>query len=89
MEPVYLDHNATTRPSDAVCAAVDAAQREAWANPSSVHRAGQDARYRLETARRSLAGLCGVDPKRLVLCSGGTEAAQLAVFGALGASPWK
>lgn len=68
---------------------MDRAQRTAWANPSSVHRAGQDARYALENARRQLATLAGVDPKRLVLCSGGTEAAQLAVFGGLGVSATK
>lgn len=82
---IYLDNNATTRPSDAAAQAVHVATTTLWANPSSVHRAGQEVRHAIELARRELAGLLGVPPKELVLTSGGTESIDLAIRGVLGA----
>ena len=52
---VYLDNNATTRPAPEVVRAVDAALTQFWHNPSSVHRAGQAARQKVELARQSVA----------------------------------
>ena len=83
--PINLDANATTEPSPAVIRAVHDALAEFWHNPSSVHRAGQAARHRVELARQSLAELIGAKPRDLVLTSGGTESIDLAVRGALGA----
>ncbi|MHC4274700.1 MAG: aminotransferase class V-fold PLP-dependent enzyme [Planctomycetota bacterium] len=40
MDTIYLDNAATTRPADEVMAAMAEALRDAWANPSSVHREG-------------------------------------------------
>lgn len=78
---VYLDHAATTplRPEarDAWLAA-----HEVIGNPSSIHGAGQDARRLLEDAREGLAHVLGCQPIEVVLTSGGTEAANLAVKGA-------
>ena len=51
MDLVYLDNNATTRPADAVVDAMTDLLREAWGNPSSVHRFGQEARRRVDLAR--------------------------------------
>ncbi|MBK7403171.1 MAG: cysteine desulfurase [Phycisphaerales bacterium] len=86
MGQIYLDNNATTRPSGAVCRAVEAAMTGLWANPSSVHRAGQEARHAVELARKDLAALVGVAPKELILTSGGTESIDLAIRGVLGAA---
>jgi cysteine desulfurase len=58
-----------------------------WANPSSTHREGIAARRRIELARESVAGLIGCRPRDLLLCSGGTEAANLALRGSLHAQP--
>jgi cysteine desulfurase len=82
---IYLDHNATTRPHPAVVSALAAALTETWANPSSVHRAGQAARAKVELARQEVADLIGGKPRELVFTSGGTEAIDLAVRGVLGA----
>jgi cysteine desulfurase len=60
---------------------------ELWANPSSVHRAGQAVRRRMELARQSVARLIGCTERDLVFTSGGTEAANLAVLGSLCAFP--
>lgn len=65
--------------------AVHRALSEYWANPSSIHRSGQEARARLELARESLARLVGVRAKEITLTSGGTEAIDLGVRGTLGA----
>ena len=63
-----------------------AALREVAANPSSVHRDGQRARHRLEDARGQVARLLGCGAKEIVFTSGGTEADNLAVLGAVRAS---
>jgi cysteine desulfurase len=81
--PIYLDHNSTTPPAPGVVDAITRAQAHLWANPSSVHRAGQDARRGVELARESLARLLGVRPRDLVLCSSGTESIGMALRGVL------
>lgn len=83
---VYLDNNATTRPSPEVVEAVAATMRDRWANPSSVHRFGQLARQQVEVARQQVAGLIGCAARDLVFTSGGTEANNLAIRGLLGAA---
>ncbi|MHC4428780.1 MAG: cysteine desulfurase family protein [Planctomycetota bacterium] len=87
MDVIYLDHCATTPPAPEVVEAVTETLRAGWANPSSIHRAGQEARRRLELARAEICALLGCRESELVFTSGGTEAADLAIRGALGASP--
>jgi cysteine desulfurase len=87
MDLIYLDHNATTRPSPEVAAAVAEATQQLWANPSSVHRFGQQVRQRLELARAATARLIGAKPREVVFTSGGTEAAGLALGGLVAALP--
>ena len=83
VERIYLDSNATTRPAEEVVEAVAQAMREAWANPSSVHRAGGEAKRVVELARESVARLVGCQERELVFTSGGTESANLAIRGSL------
>jgi cysteine desulfurase len=87
VDTIYLDNAATTRPADEVMAAMAEALRDAWANPSSVHREGQAVRRRLELARAEVAELIGCLDRELMFVSGGTEAANLAIRGALAARP--
>ena len=81
---IYLDHNAGTalRP-----AARDAMARfltgAAHGNPAAVHRAGQAARRELERSRERVAILIGASPRSVVFTSGGTEANNLAILGAV------
>jgi cysteine desulfurase len=84
---IYLDNNATTRPSPAVAAATARAMTELWANPSSVHRFGQSVRREVELARQALADLVGVKARELTFTSGGTEAIDLCIRGVLDAIP--
>ncbi|MEM6459193.1 MAG: cysteine desulfurase family protein [Planctomycetota bacterium] len=81
MDLIYLDNNATTRPTQEVSAAVAEAHDELWGNPSSVHRFGQRVRQRLELARAATASLLGARPRELVFTSGGTESCALAIRG--------
>lgn len=81
----YLDCNATTRPLPEVVAAMAGALEHGWGNPSSVHRAGIDARHSVELARESVARLLGAQPREVVFTGGGTESASLAIAGTLDA----
>jgi cysteine desulfurase len=86
MKPVYLDHNATTRPApEVVTEMVDALER-AWANPSSAHQPGLAARRLLADARARIAAFLGCMGSELVFTSGATEANHAAALGALAAA---
>jgi cysteine desulfurase len=79
---VYLDWNATAPLRPQARAAMLAAA-DTVGNPSSVHAAGRAARHVIETARAQVANLVGVDPRDIVLTSGGTEANVLALCPAI------
>ena len=55
---------------------------ECYGNPSSLHRRGIDAEHELSYARKTVAGCLGAAPEELTFTSGGTEANNLALFGA-------
>lgn len=80
---IHLDHNATTLPSPAVIRAMSDALSRLWANPSSIHRAGQEVKNAIELARKDVAALVGARPKEVVFASGGTESICLAFRGIL------
>jgi len=90
MPRLYFDANATTPPHPEVVETVRRAMAEDWANPTSTHREGQRARFRIEEARREIATSLGVPPGELVFCSSATEALHLLIRGlqpALGDRP--
>ncbi len=79
---VYFDYNATTPPDGEVARIAAETAAQAWANPSSIHRAGRVAREVLDDARYRLSRLWECKPSEVVFTSGGTESANLAVLGA-------
>jgi cysteine desulfurase len=86
MEPIYLDHNATTPTRPEVVDAMVACYRQGYANPASQHLPGQKAKRRLEDARDRIGEIfglrqSGVTSDRVVFTSGGTESNCLALFG--------
>lgn len=81
MPRLYFDANATTPPHPEAVEAVRQAMAEDWANPTSTHREGQRARFRLEEARREIAASLGVAPGELVFCGSATEALHLLIRG--------
>jgi cysteine desulfurase len=83
----YLDYAASAPlRADALAAMLPLLERPA-ANPSSQHRQGRAARAAVETAREQVAALAGAAPAEVVFTSGGTEADNLAVKGAVLARP--
>ena len=79
---VYFDYNATTPLDLAVRDAMLPFFGEVWGNPSSVHHVGRKARALLDDARDRAAKFLGAKPSEIVFTSGGTEANNLAIFGA-------
>ena len=78
---IYLDHNATTPPSDAVVQLMVGTLRNEFGNPSSVHHFGQRAKAVIDDARSAVAALIGADPGDVVFTGGGTEGDNLAIRG--------
>jgi cysteine desulfurase len=81
MIPIYFDYNATTPLDASVREAMMPFLGEIWGNPSSVHQVGQRARAFLDDARDRAARVLGCKPSEVVFTSGGTESANLAIFG--------
>lgn len=78
---IYLDHNATTPVDPRVFEAMRPFLTEAWGNPSSIYRAGQDVRKAVEDARETVAGLISAEPREIVFTSGGTESDNTSIKG--------
>jgi cysteine desulfurase len=78
---IYFDHNATTRPCEEAVAAMMAALQTGWANPSSTHAPGQQARRLLVDARARAADFLDCQPAELIFTSGATEANHMALLG--------
>ncbi|UCD27711.1 MAG: cysteine desulfurase NifS [Planctomycetota bacterium] len=86
---IYLDNNATTMIDPKVLEAMLPLLGEQYANPSSVHQFGQQARHIIETAREQIADAIGAKTRQIIFTSGGTEANNLAIRGTLAARPDK
>ena len=84
LDPVsaYLDHAATGPMRPEAVEAMLPFLTERFANPSGAHRWARDARRAIDEARDELAELLGAAPGDIIYTSGGTEADNLAVFGA-------
>lgn len=84
--PVYLDHNASTPLAPEAREAMLPFLDGAFGNPSSPHRAGQEARSAVERAREEVAELAGAPAEAVLFVSGGTEADNLALRGVMEAA---
>ncbi len=82
LKTIYFDYNATTPLDAAVREAMLPFLGEVWGNPSSVHHVGRQARAALDDARDLAAKILGAKPSEVVFTGGGTEANNLAIFGA-------
>jgi len=81
MEPIYLDHNATTPVEPEVVEAMVPYLNQGYGNASSVHSFGRDAKVALEQARETIASVINCEPSELYFTSGGTESDNIAVLG--------
>lgn len=81
MDPIYLDHAATTPVRDEVVAAMAPYMSEVFANPSSLHAHGRAAQAALERAREEVAEAIGAHRSEVRFVRGGTESDNLAILG--------
>lgn len=79
----YLDHAATSPVRPEAAAAMIPWLTERFGNPSGAHAVARAARSAVEDGRDVMADVLGVAPGGVVFTGGGTEAANLAVLGAL------
>lgn len=80
---VYLDNGATTKPREEVIDIMVKSMRENYGNPSSLHRKGVEIEKLVKKARKQVAKVLGADEGEIFFTSGGTEANNLAILGAL------
>ena len=82
MNPIYLDHAATTPVREEVFEAMKPFFGPRFGNPSSTHRWGREARAALDEARERVGRCLGARPDEICFTSGGTESDNLAILGA-------
>ncbi len=79
---VYLDNSATTKPCEEAVVAINKMITENYGNPSSLHFLGISAMKEVISARESIAKKLDCEKDEIYFTSGGTEANNLAIFGA-------
>jgi cysteine desulfurase len=85
MEPVYMDHHATTPLRSEVLDRMLPFLREEFGNPASTtHAFGRRAARAVEEARAGVAAAIGAEPSEIVFTSGATESNNLALRGVVG-----
>ena len=82
---VYLDNSATTAVCRSAAQAACDMMTQNYGNPSSLHAKGLEAEKEITKARSSIAKLLSAEKSEIYFTSGGTEANNLAVFGAVNA----
>lgn len=78
---IYLDYNATTPCDPRVVEVMLPFFDQFFANPSSLHRPGQEIRRAIEKARSTIASFLGAKEEEIIFTSGGTESNNLAIRG--------
>ena len=79
---VYADNAATTKMSRLAIDAMVPYFDTVYANPSSLHTPGQEAKEALEDARARMAKCLGCEPREIYFTSGGSEADNQAILSA-------
>lgn len=83
MTKIYLDNAATTPLAPEVFDAMLPYLKEHFGNPSAIHAYGRKTRAAVEQARRMVAQLLGCTPGEIIFTSGGTEADNMVLNGAV------
>jgi cysteine desulfurase len=86
-ERVYLDHASSSPLRPAALEAMLPFLRDHHADPGRVHSDGRVTRVAIEDAREQVAQLLNCRPREIVFTSGGTEAVNAAVTGAVAHDP--
>ena len=83
MQNVYLDNAATTRIRPSVIEKMQDCLVNHYGNPSSTHAFGRPAKTAIEKARKSIAKVLQAHPSEIIFTSGGTEADNMILRGAV------
>lgn len=83
MNRIYLDNAASTPMDSEVLETMIDVLRNHEGNPSSVHFHGRQLRALIEKARKEIAEMIGAAPSEVFFTSGGTEADNLSIRGAV------
>lgn len=86
---IYLDNAATTYVDPLVLEAMSPYFSEEYGNAESLHEKGINARVALDNSRETIAKILNCQPSEIIFNSGGTEANNLAIFGAARANKSK
>jgi cysteine desulfurase len=78
---VYLDHAATTPVDLSVVKTMAPYWTKEFGNPSSLYKLGRVAHTAITQARQTIAEILNAQAKEIVFTAGGTESANLAIFG--------
>lgn len=85
----YLDNSATTKPDRQVADKIYEMLTDNFGNASSFHKVGLDANLEVRKAREIIAKSMSCESEEIYFTSGGTEANNLAIFGAVEANKRK
>ena len=80
---IYFDNSATTKPCETAIKYINSALNENWGNPSSLHSLGIYAENVLDKTRKAIAKSIQAEQQEIYFTSGGTEANNIAVLGAV------
>ncbi|MBL7958051.1 MAG: cysteine desulfurase [Flavobacteriales bacterium] len=83
MQRIYLDNAATTPLAPEVFDAMVPYLKEHFGNPSAIHAFGRKTRAAVEQSRRTIARLLNCAPGEIIFTSGGTEADNMVLQGAV------
>lgn len=78
---IYLDNAATSKVDQEVLDSYNQITTKYFANPSSIHRLGQEANRLLEKSREQILKLLSLSHHEVIFTSGATEANNLAIKG--------
>lgn len=81
-EETYLDWAASTPMRPEALAAMMQAAQDGYGNPTGAHHRARVGRRIVDDARDQVADAMGAQPSEIIFCGSGTEADNLAIFGA-------
>ena len=80
---IFFDYASITPVDSRVAVEMQKIQKGFWANPSSLHTEGEDAKNILEEARTNIARILHCRSREIFFTSGGTESLNMAILGAI------
>lgn len=78
---IYMDYASSTPTSPEVFSAMKDYAKNNFANPSALHKEGQDSKNHLKISKEFIAKIFSVKSTEILFTSGGTESNNIALFG--------